>query len=524
MEPRARSSADETRRAGRGFLTIGAAKVYFIVASFVVQFGLPRLFGDAADFGLYAQAMAGVAILTNVLIAATLQSVSKLVSEAPHRAEATARRAIQLQAVVGGVLAVALAGLAGPLADASRDPALAPLIRAASVVVLSYSVYAALVGRLNGEERFAEQARLDAGFTTLRTTGILAGAALGFGAIGAVAGFALASAAILTIALVRVGLGKEGEAPSLSRFVTFMAPVWVYQGLMNGMLQIDLWVMKPILVDALAAVTASLEEAAARASEIVGHYRGAQNFAFVPYQLVLATTFIVLPMVSRAIASGDEPKARATVRNALRFSLLAAAFFAAPLAGTRDALLGLAYPADYAIASEAFLRLVAGVVPFTVFVVSATILNGAGLPRISALLSLSGVILVVALNGALVARAGTSEPAALEAASTATSVGMLVTCALSGAATQYRFRTFVALATFVRALLASLGAYAAARGIDVFLHGLGGGLAHPFTRAALGLSGGAAAFLVIALLARELGRPELETFRRIVSKKGSSEP
>src|SRR5690606_25519950 len=117
--------------------------------------------------------MAGVAILTNVLISATLQSVSKLVSEAPERADATARRALQLQASVGGALALGLAVLAGPLAAASRDPALAPLIRAASMVVLSYSVYAALVGRLNGEERFGEQAKLDAGFTTLRTAGIL---------------------------------------------------------------------------------------------------------------------------------------------------------------------------------------------------------------------------------------------------------------------------------------------------------------------------------------------------------------
>jgi stage V sporulation protein B len=513
------SKDDETRRAGRGFLTIGAAKVYFIVASFAVQFGLPRLFGDAADFGLYAQAMAGVAILTNVLIAATLQSVSKLVSEAPERAEATARRAVQLQAVVGGTLALALAALAGPLAEGSRDPALAPLMRAASVVVLAYSIYAALVGRLNGEERFDEQAKLDAGFTTLRTAGILIGAALGMGAIGAVFGFAVASASILFVALLRVGIGREGDAPSLSRFVTFMAPVWIYQGLMNGMLQIDIWVMKPILVDQAMGFTSGVERAAARASEIVGHYRGAQNFAFVPYQLVLATTFVVLPMVSRALASGDEPKARETVRNALRFSLLAAALFAAPVAGCREALLALAYPADYGIAADALLRLLMGIVPFTVFVVAATILNGAGLPRISAILSLGGVVLVVALNSALVSRAGGVEPRALVAAGTATATGMLVTCALAAAATHYRFRTFLSLATLARALVASLAAYFATSASQGLMSASESSLSHPLLRVSIGLPLGAASFLALLWLTREIGRDELETFKRIVARK-----
>jgi stage V sporulation protein B len=513
------SKLDETRRAGRGFLTIGAAKVYFIVASFAVQFGLPRLFGDAADFGLYAQAMAGVAILTNVLIAATLQSVSKLVSEAPERAEATARRAVQLQAAVGGALALALFGLAGPLADVSRDPALTPLIRCASVVVLAYSVYAALVGRLNGEERFGEQAKLDAGFTTLRTTGILAGAALGMGAIGAVLGFAAASTLILAIALLRVGVGREGEAPSLSRFVAFMAPVWIYQGLMNGMLQIDIWVMKPILVDQALEVTTQVERATARASEIVGHYRGAQNFAFVPYQLVLATTFVVLPMVSRALASGDEAKAKETVRNALRFSLLASALFAAPIAGCREALLSLAYPADYGVAADALLRLSIGIVPFTVFVVAATILNGAGLPRVSALVSLAGVILVVALNATLVSRAGGVEDRALVAAGTATATGMLITCALAAISTQFRFRTFVPLSTLVRTLIAGVAAFYATAGVVAMMSASGGALAHPLLRASVGLPVGAASFLLALWLTREIGRSELQTLERIISRK-----
>ena len=45
-------------------------------------------------------------------------------------------------------------------------------------------------GQTEPAQQLGTEARLDVTFSTLRTTGILVGAALGFGAIGAVSGFA----------------------------------------------------------------------------------------------------------------------------------------------------------------------------------------------------------------------------------------------------------------------------------------------------------------------------------------------
>ena len=77
---------DETRTAGRGLLSITSAKIYFVLTSYAVQICLPRLFGSAKALGEYATAMNLASILNNVLIAATVQSVSKHVSEDEGRA------------------------------------------------------------------------------------------------------------------------------------------------------------------------------------------------------------------------------------------------------------------------------------------------------------------------------------------------------------------------------------------------------------------------------------------------------
>lgn len=506
----------ETKRAGRGFLTIGAAKLYFVLAAFIVQFGLPRLFQDAADFGLYAHAMAGVAILTNILIASTIQSVSKVVSEAREQAEVAGRRAIQLMAGIGLTLALLAFGLSGALAELSRDPALKPLIEAASLVIFAYAIYAALVGRLNGEERFGDQAKLDAGFTTLRTLGILGGAALGFGAIGAVFGFAIAAILILFLALMKVGWGKRAapdEGVSYQRFLVFMAPIFLYQGLMNAMLQIDLWVIKPVLIDLLSASNGP-ELAAREANEIVGHYRGAQNFAFVPYQLVLATTFIVLPMVSRALATGNEARARETTLVAVRFALIASAFFAAPIAGAASPLLALAYPADYGVGDEALRFLLLGIVPFTVFVVAATILNAANRPRISALLAFIGVSSIIVLNLTLVGASGGLELPALRSAAIATGSGMGLAFILSLGALRLRFGPLRILPRLLRVGVASALAFLASAQLAALMTPRS-----PFFGAPLALAGGALVFLIALFLTAELGKSELNALRNMLTRR-----
>ncbi len=500
-------SSDDARRAGRGLVSIAGAKAYFIVTSYAVQLLLPRIFGEAKEFGLYSATMSGVTILTNVLIVATIQSVSKFVSEDEARAEVTLRQGLRVQTLVGGILALGLFALAPAIAGALLDDQLTKLVRIASVVVFAYALYAVVVGSLNGRHWFGKQARLDAAFSTLRTAGILTGAALGFGAVGAVAGFATAAASILSVSLIWIGFGKPGTPIPLRRWVGFMAPIWTYQICLNGMLLIDIQVLKRTATEIAMAGLVGGQAAVDLANQYVGYYRAAQTFAFVPYQLIISMTFIVFPMISKATSIGDRETARTTIQHAMRLSLLLLLLVAAPTSGAAHGVMRLAYPVEYVAGAPALSVLVFGVGAFALFAVAATAISGAGKPSMAAMIAGVSLVVVIVANRILVMRAPLGAQS-LEAAAVGTTTGMFLALLLSAWVIRRTFGVFIPPATWLRALLAAAAGYGAASALD------DGSRAMALVALFVGFAA-AAATLVIT---RELSGDDWQALRRIVRR------
>lgn len=480
--------------------------MYFIVAAYAVQLVLPRILSPER-FGLFATAMGGIAMLDNVLIAATIQSVSKFISEREERSDAILRQALGIQLVVGGVLASGVFFGAPFIARFLLDDGLTPLLRVASGVVFSYSLYAAVVGSLNGRHLFTKQAGLDVTFSTLRAAGILGGAALLGVAFGAIAGFSVAAGVITLVALVVVGIGRRGEAVPMRTWLAFMAPIWIYQGFLNGVLQIDVQVLKRSLAEIALAGGATAAAASEVASRFVGFYRGAQTFAFVPYQLILSMTFIVFPMVSKAMAAGDHEQVKVTIRGAMRFSLLTLLAVAAPIAGAADGVIRVAYPEAYLAGAPALGVLVFGIAAFALFVISATILSSAGRPGLAAAIAGVSLLIVVVANRALVMNTSGGADA-LPAAALGTSVGTFAALLLAGGAVYYRFRTFIALPTGLRGALAGVAAFAVAHFVP-----------HGSRLSAIGaLAAGFVAFLIALALLREIKAQDLTAARKVLGR------
>lgn len=420
----------ESQGAGRGLVYITAAKLYFILSGFIVQLGLPRLLGSPEAFGQYSLAMSIVSVVNNVLIAATVQSVSKRVSEDENLAGARLRQALLLQLGVGSVLALGL-GLSAPaLANFAYDAELTSLLRIAALVPLCYALYAALVGSLNGRRLFSKQAGLDITFSTVRTLGIVGAAALGYGAMGALGGFAAAALTITTIALFVVGTGEKGPKLPIWTWFSFLLPIVLFQVTLNGTLLLDVWILKNTAAQLGLESGLSMADAAEQASRFVGLYRAGQNFAFVPYQVILSVTFIVFPLVSRATAAGDLSSARVHIKNALRFSVIVLFALAAPLSGAADGLILLVFGPKFAAGAEALRVLVFGQVALALFVIVATVLTSAGKPILSAAIGFVALVIVLGANRLLVRWAGLSD-STLGVAAFATSIGPCVALGLS---------------------------------------------------------------------------------------------
>jgi stage V sporulation protein B len=506
------TGADSARRAGRGVLSIAGSKLYFLLAGYAAQLFLPRLLRTPEAFGLFSTALSFVSILNNLLVGATIQVVSKRVSEKPEHAPYALRQALELQLAIGVILGGLLLGFAPILAErVLLDPLLTPLFRLASVVVLAYALYTAVIGALNGRQNFLAQARFDMGYTTLRTGCMLGAAALGFGAVGAFGGFALASTLVLLASLAFVGAGKSGQRSPFGEWIRFMAPLWLYQLCLNAIMQIDVTLLKRSVAELLQAKGVQALQAADTASRYVGFYRAAQTFAFVPYQLIISVSFVIFPMVSEALSLGDEAAARRYIQGALRFSLLVLLLVAAPFAGAARGVMLLVYPADYAAGAPALAVLALGMVCFALFVIAATIMTGAGRPGLAALVALFAVIVVVIANLVLVHRAGVGEHTLL-AAALGTALGTVLSCAAMGTAVFARFKTFIPVATALRSLTAAAVGF----GVSHLL------VSNNRLLVLVALAAGASAYAITLAALRELGSADLQAVLRVLRRKRST--
>ncbi len=493
--------------AGRGVLFITGAKLWFIVAGYAITFVLPRLLDEAA-FGAYSQVVAAVSILNNVLITGTIQAVSRFSAEDDARAPAVLRTALGIQVLIGLGLAGAWFGAAPFVASRFlHKPGLVPYLWLSAGVVLAYAVYAALVGSLNGRKLFHRQATLDVTFSTLRAGLTLGLAAAGFGALGAIAGFASASLGVLVVALAWVGIGRSGEGVSARRYLAFVAPLFAYHLPLNGVLQFDILLLSRAVSIAAVGAGQTVAAAADAGNVVSGYYRATQQVAFIPYQLVLSVAFVVFPLVSRATFEKDEEATRGYIRGALRFALLLTAGVAAVFAARPTGVLGILFPPAYARAGAALSILAGGVVAFSLFTIACTILNGAGRARTTALLAAVAFGAVVGCNLLLVP--GRSGAAAMTATAIATSAGMLLALLLSAGLLVKVFGAFVPIATLLRTTFAAAVVVGAGRLLPSL-----GKLVELALLAAL-----VVLYAIVLGATRELGADDLSKLRRIVRGK-----
>ncbi|MBI5518193.1 MAG: lipopolysaccharide biosynthesis protein [Deltaproteobacteria bacterium] len=510
------TSSDATaREAARGVLVITSAKVWFLLTGFAQPLVLTRLL-HTDGYGLYGVVLNVLSIVNNAVVAGSIQAMSRAVTE---RGPGALRQGLLLHGALGVLLAGGLAAGSVALGEGLLgDPQLPPLLRLGALVVGNYCVYAALVGAFNGRRRFVTQAGLDITFATLRTALVLGLAASGLGVAGAVGGFTAASTVILLVALALTLREGRGAAPEEGALVTatrrlgfvefsksyagFFLPVLVYQFVLNLVLQADLLVLK--------ALGGRVMDPAGLNSQ-VGVYKAVQNFAFLPYQLLLSVTFVVFPLVSRATLEGDRETTRGFVRGALRFSALALGAMLSVLAGLPRGVLRLAYrpPIDEGYTALRALSVAQGA--FALSVLGTTLVVASGRTRAATGL-MAAMLTAVFAGDALALSALAPRLGVVYGTALGTLGGCLFGLLAVGLYVRSAFGGFVTAPTALRVLLAT--------GVSA---GLGACLPPLGKAATLGASAALVVVYLAALaLTRELGPTELATVKRLLGRRSAT--
>ena len=363
--------------AGRGLVFITVAKLWFMVAGYVVQFALPRALGSPARYGVWIVVLSILSPVNNVMVQATIQGVSKFTSEIEARQGAVTRAALKLQGLLGGGVALAFFLIAPILSWFEHDATLTPYLQLASGVALAYAFYAVFVGAANGRKEFQKQAGLDMTYSTLRCLFVVGAAAATHSAMAAVGGFVSAAVVVLVVSIVVVGVGKPSAQPFDSKqLLRFFSGVAFYLLIVNLLMFTDGLLLKRVATE--WAEARGMADPSTFANEQAGLYGAVQNVARIPYQLILAVTYVIFPLISKSTFDNDLDKTRGYVRNTMRYSLVVAALIAAVLAARPDATMRLFYKPEYAVGAGALGALVAGYVAFSLFNIAGTIINGSG--------------------------------------------------------------------------------------------------------------------------------------------------
>lgn len=497
----------EARDAGRGALFLTGAKAYFMLAGAVIEFALPAVL-DAATFGAYAVVASTVSPINNVMVTGTVQAVSRFVAQARDRARAFALAGLRMHLLIGLPVALAFAATAPLSARFFHDPGKAGPLALAALIVAGYSLYAVFVGMANGLRWFHKQAGLDVTMATLRALGIVGLAAAGLGLYGAIGGWVAAVAVILVVAAAVVGLPVGGGYEPARPLARFFAGVAVYLVILNLTMFADQLLLKRLSAEWFLAAGLDAQAAATGADEQVGYYRAVQNLARLTYQAIIAATFVIFPLMSRASFDGDRDSARRYVRATNRYVLLVAGAIATVLAANPDGLLRIPYPDAYADAGALALAVLApGNVFFSILAVAGAVLNGAGRTRGAIFVAGLALALAIGLNWLVLPHV---EPGAeaLVACAAATTVAMACGALASGWVLYREVGGVVPPASVLRVAAAAAVAVAAGRWVE--LSGTVGTL--------LEAAGTGVVFLLILVISREIGGRDLRALRGLVGR------
>lgn len=422
---------------GQGGLSLGVAKLFFLVAGYVVSVALARLLSPTA-FGQYRVVSDLVAVPNMVLIQSLLFAVSRPMSAelASHSAEAARpvygglrRRGFAMALGLGGlVTGVFFLGAELLARHYFKDPATVTPLRVVAPIPLIYALYAVNVGTLNATRRFHLQATLDIFMAATKTGLMLVAAGIGFGLGGVMGGFTGASALALTLSLVFIAW-SQGEYTSrqsaevgrtvLPAMAKFTGMLLLFTGAVNLLVAADLLILQKFVVSEAQ-------------KDLVGFYSSANLVARVPYSIMVAVSLVMFPLIATLHARDDQAQISRYVSATARVCVVLLTFMSSVGAAAAPEVQKLLFPAAYGQVAEELRFLVWGLSGYSLAVTAAWICNSNLQTRLALVLVGMPLATVAAAGWVLVPQGFTSGAA--QAVAIAGGVG-----AVAALAALYRF-------------------------------------------------------------------------------------
>jgi len=423
--------------AARGVLQGVVGRALSFVFAYVTTIILARRLGPAA-YGTY-----GIVISVLLWIEQTGRftipaAAAKLIAEDDDRSARVQEAALTLGVVLFGLLFVLLWLAATPLANLfGLDDGGARLIRIAALDLPFFGLYVTYRGAVQGHRDFLSLSIADVLYAGGKLIGVVFLVAVLLSLPGVMLVHAAASLGAWLFLVSRISMGIKWPSSNLARALIHLAlPLGLYMLALQTITNLDLWSLKAF--DRVAAPST------------IGIYVAARNLAVVPGVVLMVVSDILLPSLSRAVASGDAELSRQYIQGAVRFVCIVIAPIALLLTFAAEEMMTLLYSEGFR-SGGAYVRvliLYAVSLPFMDLFASA--LSARGEPYRGAVTLILVIPLVTGLNVVLVESHG-----ALGAAWGSALAGLLSTMVL-GVMVARRFGPFLRFRTIANMVLATL--------------------------------------------------------------------
>jgi O-antigen/teichoic acid export membrane protein len=428
-------------------LRLFIAFAVFAIGGYVVYVGLGRFLLTPEQFGIYSVIIALIGTIEVLMVFSIKQAVSKYISETPSKADIIKIKALKFQLITGLFLFIAIYLLAPFIALLLNDSKLTFFIQLVSPLLLFRSTFSVMDGYLNGTKQFIKQSWLTILLTITKTILILGLAFIGFGLIGALAGFTIAMLVASLIALAMAGI-KKIDKEQAKQFKTinllkFGLPIAVFYLLINLLGSFDLFAIK-----ALTPINSS--------DLFSGYYSVAVSISRIPWLLINAILFIIFPLVSSTTSHNDIERTRFYIKNAIRYSLLFVTPIVVLISAMSPRLIDLIFSSIYSPASFALSILAFGIGFFCLFLVLNTIIQGSNKPNIAVKIALITLVIDIGLNFALV------PSLSLVGGAIATTVSLFIGMIIAGLYVFFRYKTLVEIKSLLRISFAGIILFAIA--------------------------------------------------------------
>ena len=402
-----------------GALSLMMAQATVLLFGYATHLWIGNALGAAA-YGIYGVVLSIQTIFGMILTLGVPVAISRFTARNQEHAQNILKRGLKIQLIAALSISAFILLTSPLLSRLLGDTTLTPLISFVALVIFTQAFYPMYVQFFSGLHRFNRQAVLTVIYATVKLIGALS-LIYFIGVYGAFAGFAIGGLAAAAVGWYW-SKGQGGTKPLRLPIKSFLAFASLYVLTLAGLqllISLDLFMVKALLADNTQA----------------GYYNAAVTLSRIPYMLLMALGFVLLPSVSQLTKPGAaHHQAAVFIRDTIRYLIMLIVPSVTLAAATSKPLLRLFFFSDqYIEAAPALTILMIGLGSLSFYLLLTNIVSGAGRPKL-ALYTTFGMLLISGLLGTiLIPRLG------LIGAAWQTTIAALIGLTILSV---YTFRTF----------------------------------------------------------------------------------